>query len=60
MLPARTIIFKPAAHVANVNVEGSNPFARSIFIYNDLQKSFPELPQKVTTNTAVFDCIGDV
>jgi hypothetical protein len=29
-------------------------------IFNDLQKSPSELPQKVTTNTAVFDCIGDV
>ena len=47
-------------HLAKVNVEGSNPFARSIFSFNDLQKSHPELPQKVTTHAAIFDGIFDV
>jgi len=30
MLPARTVNLNPPEHFAKVNVEGSNPFARSI------------------------------
>jgi len=34
MLPARTVNLNPPKHLAKVNVEGSNPFARSSFFNN--------------------------
>ncbi len=37
-----------------MNVEGSNPFARSIFSANNLQNGASQLLQKVTTRLPVF------
>jgi len=34
MLPARTVNLNPPEHLAKVNVEGSNPFARSISFWS--------------------------
>jgi hypothetical protein len=41
-------------------VAGSSPVGHPIFKINDLRNMQPKLPQKVTTNTTVFDGIFDV
>ena len=41
-------------------VAGSNPVGHPTLIINSLRKKNPELPQKVTTHTEIFEGIFDV